>query len=63
MAQMVVYVSKGSEAGHPNLTSASRPTRERKITTKQASQNRRNIEKQQKKNAKLAKKPKTVDTS
>jgi hypothetical protein len=43
--------------------SASRPTRERKITTKQASQNRRNIEKQQKKNAKLAKKPKTVDTS
>jgi hypothetical protein len=43
--------------------SASRPTYKRKITTKQASQNRCNIKKQQKKNAKLAKKPKTVDTS
>jgi hypothetical protein len=49
--------------GHSNSTSASQPTRERKITTKQASQNRRNIKIQQKKNAKLAKKPKTVNTS
>lgn len=49
----------------PTLTapSLSRLTRERKPTTKQASQNRRAIEKQHKKKAKLAKKPKTIGTT
>jgi hypothetical protein len=42
---------------------SSRPTREYKPTAKQASQNRRTIEKEEKKRAKLAKKPKTVDTT
>ena len=43
--------------------SSSRPTRDRTLTSKQASQNRRTIEKEEKKRAKLAKKPKTVDTT
>ena len=40
-----------------------RPTRERKPTSKQASQNRRTIKKEQKKLARLARKPKTIDTT
>jgi hypothetical protein len=43
--------------------SSSRLTRERKPTTKQASQNRRTIEKQLKRKAKLARKGKTVNTT
>ena len=43
--------------------SSSRPTRERKATTKQASQNRRAIEKELKKAARLVKKPMTSNTT
>jgi hypothetical protein len=47
----------------PTAPSSSRPTRTRKTTVKQASQNRRAIEKQLKRKAKLAKKPKTINTT
>ena len=43
--------------------SSSRPVRERKPTSKMQSQERRNIEKQEKRKAKLLKKPKKADTS
>jgi hypothetical protein len=47
----------------PRAPSSSRPTRTRKTTIKQASQNRRAIEKQLERKAKLARKPKTIDTT
>jgi hypothetical protein len=45
------------------VPSSSRRARERKPTTKQASQNRRMIEKEEKRLAKLARKPKTINTT
>jgi hypothetical protein len=45
------------------LPSSGRRARERKPTTKQASQNRRMIEKEEKRLAKLARKPKTINTT
>jgi hypothetical protein len=47
----------------PTEPSLSRPVRERKPTSKQASQNRHEIEKQELKKAQLKRKPKTVDTT
>jgi hypothetical protein len=47
----------------PIAPSSSRPTRIRKPTIKQASKNRRGIEKQLERKAKLARKPKTIDTT
>jgi hypothetical protein len=44
-------------------SSSNRPTRARKPSAKQASQNRCTIEKEEKKRAHLAKKPKTTDTT
>ena len=45
------------------VPSSSRRARERKPTTKQASQNRRMIEKEENRLAKLARKPKTINTT
>jgi hypothetical protein len=45
------------------VSSSNRPTRARKPSAKQASQNRRTIEKEEKKRAQFAKKPKTTDTT
>ena len=45
------------------FTGATLDTRERKPTTKQTSQNRRIIEKEEKRLAKLARKPKTINTT
>ena len=45
------------------VPSSCRRARERKPTTKQASQNRRMIEKEEKRLAKLARKPKTINTT
>ena len=47
----------------PTEPSLSRPGRERKPTSKQASQNRHEIEKQELKKVQLKRKPKTVDTT
>ena len=44
-------------------TSSNRPTRARKPSAKQSSQNQRAIEKEEKRRAKLASKPKTVNTT
>jgi hypothetical protein len=46
-----------------SLPTSSRPARERKPTVKQVSQNRRAIENEEKKKVKLAKKPKTANTT
>jgi hypothetical protein len=45
------------------VSSSNRPTRQRKPTSKQASQNRCTIENEEKKKAKLTKKPKTTNTT
>ena len=52
-----------SQAQYQPPTSLNHPIRTRKPTAKQASQNRRAIEREEKRLAKLSKKPKTVDTT
>jgi hypothetical protein len=52
-----------SQAQYQPPTSSNHPIRTRKPTAKQASQNRRAIEREEKRLAKLSKKPKTVDTT
>jgi len=52
-----------SQAQSQPPTSSNRPIRTRKPTAKQASQNRRVIEREEKRLAKLSKKPKTADTT
>ena len=52
-----------SQAQSQPPTSSNHPIRTRKPTAKQASQNRRVIEREEKRLAKLSKKPKTADTT
>ena len=52
-----------SQAQYQPPTSSNHPIRTRKPTAKQASQNRRAIEREEKRLAKVSKKPKTVDTT